>query len=450
MKNLKNFLRSMSLIIIPLFSISAFSITANAASISKSYFKTKLSVSSLTKSEKISQQKLASLISSNTKKNTSIQKSNKLPLTSNLMHANDSSSSSSQLASGYAILVDNPSSEVNGNPTTQSKIDIIASANSDGSSSYESENLPKDIGITILPLSITNYTVTKLVDSNNNLIGAQFQFNTPAQYIPMLEVENSSDVWSNPAYPEFNIEPTSGSRPTVNLDHPITSLVPKSLAFNVSWTSSQSQNSSSTLKNSEMLVLNSSSTNDDQIYDKAANSTTDFSNWTQNVSIPDTGAYYVLTSVEDSNGCWSDWNAYQVQIEDSSVQVITPVVSGDEGTVRWNMGLYPSYKSNLSISGTLVDSSGYLLPYVSLNMNVLDGDSTISSNRTTSPTFYTGADGTFKYTMTNLPVSIGRQVQFNYESDDYYDDAVLALVSNNTSLYTTPVYGFAYWIYTGY
>ncbi|WP_234117406.1 hypothetical protein [Clostridium hydrogenum] len=449
MKGLKNFLRSISLIAIPLFSMSTFSVTAHANSISKAHSKAKLSISSITKSEKISQQKLASLIGSHANKSSSIQKSNKLSLTPKLIHANDSSSSSSQPTVGYDILVDNPSSEVNGNLTIQSKIDIIASANSDGSNSYEAQNFAKDISIPILPLSITNYSITKLVDNNNNLIGAQFQFNTPAQYVPMIQVENSSNVWSSPVYPDFNIEPASGSRPTANLDHALPGLVPKNLAFNVSWTSSQAQNSSSTLKNSETLILNTASLNDDLVYDKPANSTTDFSNWSQNVSIPDTGIYYVLTSVEDSNGYWSDWKASQVEIEDSSVQVVNPVVSGDEGTVRWNMGSYPSYKSNLSMSGTLVDSSGYILPYVSLNMQVTDGDSTISPNSTTSPTFYTGADGTFKYTMNNLPVSIGQQLQVNYESDDYYDDCVLALVSNNTNLYTTPVYGFAYWIYTG-
>lgn len=449
MKSLKNFLRSISLIAIPLFSISAFSVTAHADSISTSHSKSKSSINSITKSEKISQQKLASLINSNANKSSSIQKSNKLPLKSKLIRANDSSSSSSQPTVGYEILIDNPSSEVNGNPTIQSKIDVIASANSDGSNSYEAQNLAKDISIPILPLSITDYSITKLVDNNNNLIGAQFQFNTPAQYVPMIQVENSSDVWSSPVYPDFDIEPSSGSRPTANFDHALTPLVPKNLAFNVSWTSSQSQNSSSTLKNSETLVLNTASTNDDQVYDKSANSATDFSNWTQDVSIPDIGTYYVLTSVEDSNGYWSDWTASQVQIEDSSVQIINPVVSGDEGTVRWNMGSYPSYNSKLSMSGTLVDSSGYILPYVSLNMKVIDGDSTISSNSTTSPTFCTGADGTFNYTMTNLPVSIGREVQVNYESDDYYDDSVLALVSNTTNIYTTPVYGFAYWIYTG-
>ncbi|MDT8719633.1 hypothetical protein IAI10_23610 [Clostridium sp. 19966] len=172
---------------------------------------------------------------------------------------------------------------------------------------------------------------------------SQFQFNTPAQYVPMIRAENSSNVWSSPVYPDFDIEPASGSRPTASFNHALTSLVPKNLTFNVSWTSSQSQNSSSTLKNSETLVLNTASLNDDQVYDKPANSTTDFSNCTQDVSTSDIGTYYVLTSVEDSNGYWSGWKASQVQIEDSSVKIINPVVSGDEGTVRWNMGSYPSY-----------------------------------------------------------------------------------------------------------
>lgn len=447
MKKLKTTLTSV--ILVAAFVISEFSNTASAAPISKTHLNTASGIqkiSSLTQRQKISTQKLVSLTASNSEKHTTLPKLNKPVAASNLTTSAVMPSSTNQPTAGFGMGADNPSSEINGNYTTQTKVDVLVSSNTDGSTSYESQNLPKDIGYAIYPQATNNYTAIPLVDSNNNLVGIQFQFNSPAQYVVLIEAENSSGVWSNPIYPVINIEPTSGSRPTASLDHPITSLVPQNIAFNVSWTSSQAQNKLSTLKDSQIIVLNSASTDDDQAYEITPNSATDFSNWLHNISIADDGIYYVLLNVEDSNGYWSNWQIAEVEIETSSVQVINPSVTGDEGNVNWNMGLYASYRDSLSMSGILVDSSGYELPYVALNMNVNDYD---SNNSSTSPIFYTSSDGSFNETMTNLPTSYGELEQVNYESDDYYDDASLNLSSGNVSLYSTGVYGFAYWIYTG-
>jgi hypothetical protein len=81
----------------------------------------------------------------------------------------ESDSTSSQPTVGLIYGADNPDSESNGSYTTQTDINFLLSANSDGTTSYESTNLPTDISYTVYPNIANGYF--GVVDNLTSIIG---------------------------------------------------------------------------------------------------------------------------------------------------------------------------------------------------------------------------------------------------------------------------------------